>query len=78
MVGDRCAMFGSMKWEKLDFCFNSSDYLEGFDGAAVPQAIPLDNDIIRVYYSPRDEHNRSHIFYVDINMNDLSVERFDI
>ena len=74
MIGDRCAMLRSMKWEKLDFCFNSSDYLEGFDGAAVPQAIPLDNDIIRVYYSPRDEHNRSHIFYVDINMNDLSVK----
>ncbi len=63
----------NMRWEKLDFCFNSSDYMEGFDGAAVPQAIPLEGDVIRVYYSPRDEHNRSHILYVDINMKSLSV-----
>ena len=62
-----------MKWEKLDFCFNSGTYLDGYDGAAVPQAIPVSDDIVRVYYSPRDKQNRSHIFYVDIDMNSLSV-----
>lgn len=62
-----------MKWEKFDFCFNSGDYLDGYDGAAVPQAIPVSDDIVRVYYSPRDKQNRSHIFYVDIDMNSLSV-----
>ena len=62
-----------MKWEKFDFCFNSSDHMDGYDGAAVPQAIPMDNKTVRVYYSPRDEHNRSHIFYTDIDMTNLSV-----
>lgn len=63
-----------MRWEKLPFCFNSGIYLDGYDGAAVPQAVPINNETVRVYYSPRDNKNRSHIFYADINVPSLAVE----
>ncbi len=64
-----------MKWEKLSFCFNSSAYLDGYDGAAVPQAVPISNELIRVYYSPRDNNNRSHIFCMDVNVSSLTIEK---
>lgn len=63
-----------MKWEKLFFCFNSGVYLDGYNGAAVPQAVPLTDEVVRIYYSPRDRKNHSHIFYVDLNMCSLTVE----
>ena len=36
--------------------------------AANPVAEQLDGDLFRVYFSPRDEHNRSHIGYVDVDL----------
>lgn len=62
-----------MKWKKLGFYFNCTGIIQGFHGAAVPQAIPLSGDLVRVYYSPRDEQNRSHIFFVDIDMCTMNV-----
>lgn len=63
-----------MKWEKLNFCFNSGEYLDGYNGAAVPQAVPITDEIVKIYFSPRDCMNRSHIFCMDMNMRSLKVE----
>ncbi len=68
-------MVVNMKWEKLDFCYNSKDYLQGYEGAAVPQAVPISDEIVRIYYSPRDCRNRSHIFCMDMNVRSLAIEK---
>jgi len=36
--------------------------------AANPVAEHLEGDLFRVYFSPRDEHNRSHIGFVDVDL----------
>ncbi len=65
----------SMKWEKLDFCFSIEHHVENcpYRGAAVPFAYELDNGLHRIYYTARDQFNRSHIFYMDMDIATLNI-----
>lgn len=62
-------------WEKMDFRFSIEAHIENcpYRGAAVPFAYKLKNGIYRIYYSARDKLNRSHIFFVDIDMDTLDI-----
>lgn len=66
-------MVRKMKWEKLYFKYNSNEFIDGFCGAAVPQAVPLEGNIYRIYYSARNKKNQSHIFYLDIDVTSMSI-----
>ena len=64
-----------MKWEKLDFCFSIENHIRDcrFRGAAVPFAHELGDGLYRIYYTARDPENRSHIFYMDMQLFPLEV-----
>lgn len=62
-----------MRWEKLGFLYNEQDRVDGFCGAAVPQAVQIRESIFRIYYSPRDKRNRSHIFWIDVDIESLEI-----
>jgi hypothetical protein len=38
--------------------------------AMLPTAVPLDNDLHRIYFSGGDDKNQSRIGYIDVNMED--------
>lgn len=59
-----------MKWEKIGRIFEINSNQEWMHShAALPTIEKLVDDIFRVYFSPRDIHNRSHVAYFDININ---------
>lgn len=65
-----------MKWKKLGLIFNPELINElNYSASLVPIVEVLDesNDLVRVYYSPRDSMNRSVLMYFDINMNNPGV-----
>ncbi|MCR5591269.1 MAG: hypothetical protein K6F73_07005 [Lachnospiraceae bacterium] len=62
-----------MKWDKTDFVYTSTGIIDGFHGAAVPQAIHWKDSICRIFYSARNENNQSHIFRLDIDMESLKI-----
>ena len=39
--------------------------------AALPAAISLDQEHVRIFFSSRDAHNRSHVGYVDLAMGEI-------
>jgi predicted GH43/DUF377 family glycosyl hydrolase len=58
-----------MHWNKLGLIFRVdqiSDWI--YSHASWPKAINLGGDIFRIFFSPRDKLNRSHIAFVDINI----------
>ena len=58
-----------MKWNKIGLIFSpSGQYPWMLTHAALPVAIPLGGDIYRVYFSSRDEQNRSHVGYVEFDI----------
>jgi hypothetical protein len=59
-----------MKWKKLGrvFCPDGK-HPKLRSHAANPLAIPLDGDVFRVFYSGRDEQNRSSVGCVDIDIS---------
>jgi hypothetical protein len=63
-----------MKWKKLGLVFevnNANSYLVSH--ASNPLAIHLENDEFRVFFSGRDEENKSSVGYVDIDIDNLSA-----
>ena len=64
-----------MKWHKIGLVFDP-ELIKGlnYSAALVPIVEVLDeaNDLLRVYYSPRDSLNRSVLMYFDININNPS------
>ncbi len=66
-------MVRKMKWKKLDFNYNSRGIIDGFHGAAVPQAFQLHDNVYRIYYSARNDNNQSHIFYLTLDISNLSI-----
>lgn len=62
-----------MKWIKKGIIFNSDHNHPWMQThASVPIADHLDNDIFRIYFSPRDSQNRSSIGFVDVDITDPS------
>jgi len=60
-----------MRWEKqgLVFCPDRQfDWMSGY--AAVPFARQLEGDLFKIYFSARDERNRSHTGFVVINLHE--------
>lgn len=64
-----------MKWKKTDFKYNIRDYSDAYRGAAVPFALPVNEkeNRCRVYYTARDEKNRSNIFYMEMNIETKEI-----
>lgn len=65
-----------MKWKKLwwispDEIFQSGEY----QYMAVPFAEVIKEDTVRIYFTPRDRANRSHIFYLETDINRRTVGR---
>jgi len=60
-----------MKWEKLGRIIEPRGDLEWMrTHAMVPTAELVEGDVFRIYFSGRDNFNRSRIGYADININD--------
>lgn len=61
-----------MKWEKIGRIFNPEILKDmGLSAALMPIAEVLDEieGVVRVYFSPRDQQNRSQVRYFDFNIN---------
>ena len=59
-----------MKWRKLGRVFcpdGSSEWMNSH--AMIPIAEHVGSDIFRVYFSPRDRHNRGHGAWLELDMN---------
>src|SRR5207249_877675 len=58
-----------MKWikEGLIFCA-SGQYAWMHSHASLPVALRLDNHVYRIYFASRDEQNRSHVSYIEIDI----------
>lgn len=60
-----------MKWRKLGHVYQPSGVMNwARSHAANPIAEHMENDYFRIYFSARDERNRSSIGYVVINLNE--------
>jgi hypothetical protein len=59
-----------VKWRKLGHVFVADRHREWMlTHAANPKAFRLDGDVYRIYFSSRDASNRSHIGYLDLDLN---------
>ncbi len=67
---------GFMKWTKLGLIFNP-DQLQSLhlSAALMPMCEVLDStqDLIRVYFAPRDPQNRSELRFFDIDLKNPSI-----
>ncbi|MFD0864093.1 hypothetical protein ACFQ1M_17900 [Sungkyunkwania multivorans] len=53
-------------WKKKGVIYNSAgDFWWNKTHAQVPVATAVGNNVLRIYYSARDEHGRSHISYIE-------------
>lgn len=60
-----------MAWEKLGLVFRPGvDIAWGKTHATAPTPIQLDSEIWRVFFASRDEFQRSHVGWFDINLDD--------
>ena len=58
-----------MKWKKLGLMFSpSGEYPWLRTHASLPVALALGGDIYRVYFASRDERNRSHVGYIEVDI----------
>jgi hypothetical protein len=58
-----------MHWEKVGKIFTTLGQHSWMQShASVPFAEHLQEDIYRIYFTPRDEQNRSHIAFLDIDL----------
>src|SRR4030095_959770 len=55
-------------WKKLGLINLPGDGNIKQSHYSVPFAMPITNEIVRIYYSPRDNENRSFVTYADINL----------
>lgn len=62
-----------MKWKKIGRIFDPEHELAGtgLRGALMPTVVSLggDHSVVRVYYSPRDENNRSRVHWFTVDLN---------
>lgn len=59
-----------MKWKKLGHIFSADKHSNWmYSHAMIPVAEQIDADLYRIYFSPRDNKNRGHGAYLDIDMN---------
>jgi predicted GH43/DUF377 family glycosyl hydrolase len=59
-----------LQWEKHGLIFRpdpSRAWMRSH--ASVPTPLQLDGSLYRVYFSSRDEHNRSHVGFFDVDLN---------
>lgn len=68
-----------MRWEKLGLIFDPAILQNKKLSAAlmpIAEIIDLESDIVRVYYAPRDEHNRSELHFFEMRLgNKCEVTR---
>ncbi len=58
-------------WRKLGLIFSPSDRMDWMRShAAVPVPLHLQDDIFRVYFSCRDDRNRSHLGFFDFDVTE--------
>jgi predicted GH43/DUF377 family glycosyl hydrolase len=58
-----------MKWKKLGLIFSADNHYDWMvTHAAVPFAECVKDNLFRVYFSTRDKYNRSHVAYVEIDI----------
>lgn len=57
-----------MKWKKLGLLYCHKDNNNNEIYSTVPFVKYLGDDVFRIYFSPRDEQNRSYPFYVDVDI----------
>lgn len=63
-----------MRWKKLGKIFeNSGEHEKLRTHAANPLALPISDHIYRVFYSGRDEENRSSVSYFDFDLDQMQV-----
>jgi hypothetical protein len=64
-----------MKWRKLGLVFSPpGDVDKAFSHAQIPTPLLLNDEVLRVYYSARDELGRSRPYYVDVaSKNPLEI-----
>ena len=68
-----------MYWKKLGRIFNPSNYQNHqklCTHSSNPTILKLHNDTVRVFFSGRDNKNRSSLGAFDLNMKTLKVENF--
>jgi hypothetical protein len=62
-----------MNWQKLGHVFVADNQFDWMcTHASWPRALNLEGDVYRVYFSPRDAANRSHIAFLDIDIRNPS------
>ena len=60
-----------MGWTKLGRIFKTNRNLNWMSSySSVPFALPLNESLIRIFFSPRDYQNRSHVAWLEININE--------
>jgi hypothetical protein len=66
-----------MKWKKLGHIFVADRHSEWMHShAMIPIAENIDGDLYRIYFSPRDVHNRGHGAFIELDLRKpLKVER---
>jgi hypothetical protein len=65
-----------MRWRKHGLVFEPDGRSWQRSHAATPVGLPLGDDTLRVYFSSRDERNRSHVGFVELELGeDIRVTR---
>lgn len=63
------AISETIKWQKLGLIFRPTGGREWMTThAALPVAIPVADSVYRIYFATRDEKNRSHVAYVELDI----------
>jgi hypothetical protein len=57
-----------MKWNKQGLLYRHQDKNQNDIYSTVPFVKHLTDDVFRVYFSPRDEQNRSYPFFIDVDI----------
>lgn len=63
-----------MKWQKLNNIFDLNNFHDGpYTHASNPTAVKIDCNTYRIFFSTRDENNKSDIGYFDYDLNQMCV-----
>ena len=60
-----------MAWTKLGKIFkttNNTNWMSSY--SSVPFALPISKSLVRIFFSPRDAFNRSHVAWLEIDINE--------
>lgn len=61
-----------MKWKKLGLIFSPKGQFDWMEShASLPVSYQLDGDKYRIYFASRDAKNRSHIGYIELNIQNV-------